>query len=282
MTSEGSAKGAKLAYHANCWGPLGGNAVGVTSIAELTYRTFGDMDRAIAEIGEVGYSGVELFDGNLLDYDGRRGELRATLAAAGVKLLAAYSGANFIYPDILEAELARIARAADAAADLGAEHLVVGGGAKRFDGLRAGDHQRLADGLEKVVAIAAARGLRAHFHPHLTTIVEGPAEVDKIFALTSIDFCPDTAHLAAAGADVPAMIRKHASRISYVHLKGWRKNPFAFTPLDEGDLDISAIMKALADIKFDGWIAAELDSWPDPKEGAARSLAFLRRALAKA
>ena len=282
MASEGSAKGAKLAYHANCWGPLGGNAVGVTSIAELTYRTFGDMDRAIAEIGEVGYSGVELFDGNLLDYDGRRDALRATLAAAGVKLLAAYSGANFIYPDILEAELARIARAADAAADLGAEHLVVGGGAKRFDGLRAGDHQRLADGLEKVVAITAARGLRAHFHPHLTTIVEGPAEVDKIFALTSIDFCPDTAHLAAAGADVPAMIRKHASRISYVHLKGWRKNPFAFTPLDEGDLDISAIMTALADIKFDGWIAAELDSWPDPKEGAARSLAFLRRALAKA
>ena len=281
MATEGSAKGAKLAYHANCWGPLGGNAVGVTSISELTYRTFGDMDRAIAEIGSVGYSGVELFDGNLLDYDGRRDVLRATLSAAGVKLLAAYSGANFIYPDILEAELARIARAADAAADLGAEHLVVGGGAKRFDGLRADDHKRLADGLEKVVAIAAARGLRAHYHPHLTTIVEGPAEVDKIFALTSIDFCPDTAHLAAAGGDVPAMIRKHSARISYVHLKGWRKDPFTFTPLDEGDLDISAIMKALADIKFDGWIAAELDSWPDPKEGAARSLAFLRRALAK-
>ena len=39
---------AKFAYHANCWGPLGGNAVGVTSISELTYRTFGDMGRAIA------------------------------------------------------------------------------------------------------------------------------------------------------------------------------------------------------------------------------------------
>ena len=157
---------------------------------------------------------------------------------------------------------------------------MVGGGAKRFDGLRADDHKRLADGLEKVVAIAAARGLRAHYHPHLTTIVEGPAEVDKIFALTSIDFCPDTAHLAAAGGDVPAMIRKHSARISYVHLKGWRKNPFAFTPLDEGDLDISAIIQALADIGFGGWIAAELDAWPDAKEGAARSLAFLHKALA--
>src|ERR1700761_8700375 len=89
----------QFAYHANCWGPLGGNAVGVTSIAELTYRTFGDIERAIAEIGSLGYAGVELFDGNLLDYNGRPGALRSALSAAGVKLLAAYSGANFIFPD---------------------------------------------------------------------------------------------------------------------------------------------------------------------------------------
>ena len=281
MASKESASGGKLAYHANCWGPLGGNAVGVTSISELTYRTFGDMERAIAEIGEVGYSGVELFDGNLLDHAGRANDLRAVLEGASVKLLAVYSGGNFIFKEILDQELARITRAADAAAELGAEHLVVGGGAKRFDGLRADDHALLAEGLEKVVAIAAARGLSAHYHPHLTTIVEGPAEVDIIFALTGIDFCPDTAHLAAAGSDVPAMIRKHAARISYVHLKGWRREPFAFTPLDEGDLDMSAIMQALADVRFAGWITAELDSWPDPKEGAKRSFAFLRRSLAE-
>jgi inosose dehydratase len=275
---KASGAGPKLAYHANCWGPLGGDAVGVTSVSQLTYRTFGDMERAIAEIGSLGYAGVELFDGNLLDCHGRRSVFGAALSSAGVRLVATYCGANFIFAEVLDQELARIARAADAAADLGAEHLVVGGGAKRFDGLQPDDHKRLAEGLDKVVAIAGARGLRAHYHPHLTTIVEGPAEVDKIFALTSIDFCPDTAHLAAAGGDVPAMIRKHSKRISYVHLKGWRKNPFTFTPLDEGDLDMSAIMRALADIRFSGWIAAELDSWPDPKEGAAKSLAFLRKA----
>src|SRR5271155_851795 len=94
----------KKAYHANCWGPLGGNAVGVTSIAELTYRTFGDMERAIAEIGEVGYSGVELFDGNLLDHAGRANDLRAVLEGASVKLLAVYSGGNFIFKEILDQE----------------------------------------------------------------------------------------------------------------------------------------------------------------------------------
>src|SRR5436305_3271301 len=86
----------KLAYHANCWGPLGGDAVGVTSVSRLTYRTFADMGRAIAEIGAAGYEGVELFDGNVLDYQGRYADLRHILAGAGVRLVAVYSGANFI------------------------------------------------------------------------------------------------------------------------------------------------------------------------------------------
>ena len=33
----------KLAYQTNCWGPMGGDAVGVTSATRLTYRTYADM-----------------------------------------------------------------------------------------------------------------------------------------------------------------------------------------------------------------------------------------------
>ena len=271
----------KKAYHANCWGPLGGNAVGVTSISQLTYRTFGDMENAIGEIAAAGYTGTELFDGNLLDYEGRLKDLGRALAGSGIKLVAAYSGGNFIFDDILPEELTRIERAARAAAAAGAEHLVVGGGAKRAGGSHKDDIRRLGSALDKVVAIAGKHGLRAHYHPHLTTIVEGPYEVREIFKETSIDFCPDTAHLAAGGGDVPAMIREHAARISYVHLKGWQKDPFAFTPLDRGTLDMGAIVQALRDIAFSGWITAELDSWPDPREGAAGSMAFLRKAEAQ-
>jgi inosose dehydratase len=272
----------RFAYQANCWGPLGGNAVGVTSVGQLTYQTFGDMSRAIAEIGAAGYQGVELFDGNVVDYPGGSSALKSALAGAGVQLVAAYSGANFIFPDVLDEEIGRIARVADAAAALSAEHLVVGGGAKRLEGVMPGDYERLAGGLEKVVAIAKARGLKAHYHPHLSTIVEAPAEVDRIFSLTSIDLCPDTAHLAAAGGDVPAMIRKHRARISYVHLKGLRREPFAFTPLDEGDVDNAGVIRALAETNYSGWLAAELDAWPDPKGGAVRSLAFMKRNIAGA
>jgi inosose dehydratase len=272
----------QFAYHANCWGPLGGNPVGVTSIAQLTYRTFGDMERAIREIGAAGYAGVELFDGNLLDYADRQAALKSVLTSAGTRLVAVYSGANFIFGDILDEELARIEAAALLAAELGAPHLVVGGGAKRAAGAQTGDIGRLANSLEKVVRIAERVGLRAHYHPHLSTIVEGPEEVRKILGLTSIDFCPDTAHLAAAGGDPAAMIREHRARISYVHLKGWQREPFAFTPLDRGDLDMSAVVRALTDIAFDGWITVELDAWSDPQQGAIKSMAFLRDAKARA
>lgn len=271
----------KKAYHANCWGALGGDAVGVTSITQLTYRTFGDMEKAIREIGAAGYTGVELFDGNLLDYEQDHKALRSVLQSAGVELVATYAGANFIFDDILGEELARIERGARLAGALGAEHLVVGGGAKRAAGMRDGDIRKLGGALEAVVGIAARNSLRAHYHPHLSTIVEGPGEVRAVFNETSIDFCPDTAHLAAAGGDVPAMIREHAKRISYVHLKGWQESPFAFTPLDQGTLDINAIVEALKEVGFDGWVAAELDAWPDPKEGAVRSMEFLRKAEAR-
>ena len=272
----------KKAYHANCWGQLGGNAVGVTSITQLTYRTFGDMEKAIAEIAEAGYSGTELFDGNLLDYEDRLKDLSRVLSRSGIKLVGVYSGGNFIFDDILAEELARIERAARAAAAVGAEHLVVGGGAKRAGGSKRDDIKRLAFALDKVVGLAKKHGLRAHYHPHLTTIVEGPAEVREVFKETSIDFCPDTAHLAAAGGDVPAMIREHRSRISYVHLKGWQKDPFAFTPLDEGTLDMAAVTRSLHEIDYAGWVTTELDSWPNPKEGALRSMAYLRNAEAQA
>jgi inosose dehydratase len=266
----------RFAYHANCWGDLGGNAVGVTSITQLTYRTFGDMDRAISEIGAAGYQGVELFDGNLLDYEGRYPALRSALGNAGVQLVAAYSGANFIFDDILGEELARIERAAGAAAEMGAEHLVVGGGAKRARGLQPDDFKKLGAGLDKVIAIAKRAGLTAHYHPHLSTIVEGPDEVREIFTHTSINFCPDTAHLAAAGGDPAQQVREFGDRITYVHLKGLQREPFAFTPIDVGDLDNGAVIDALKEIGFAGWVTNELDAWPDPKGGAERSLRFAK------
>lgn len=266
----------KLAYQANCWGPMGGDAVGVTSISRLTYRTYADMARAIDEIASAGFSGIEMFDGNLLDYQGRMSTLRQLLDRAGLQFVAAYSGCNFIFPDMLAEELARLERVAAATAEAGGLYLVVGGGAQRAAGIAAGDSALLGAALDKVAALARKHGLSAHYHPHLSTMVETPAQVRDIFAQTEIGFCPDTAHLAAGGADVPALITELRDRITYVHMKGWQREPFRFTPLDEGDLDTRAILTTLKDLGFEGWIAAELDQWDDPLAGAKRTREFFR------
>jgi hypothetical protein len=90
----------------------------------------------------------------------------------------------------------------------------------------------------------------------------------------------DTAHLAAAGGDPALLIRTHAARISYVHLKGFQHDPFAFTPLDRGDVPTAPILQAMKDIGFAGWVCTELDAWPDPAEGARLSMDYLNRAIA--
>ena len=38
---------------------------------------------------------------------------------------------------------------------------------------------------------------------------------------------------------------------------------------------MSAIIEALAEIKYDGWVTVELDSHPDPKGAAADSFHYL-------
>ena len=43
---------------------------------------------------------------------------------------------------------------------------------------------------------------------------------------------------------------------------------------------MDAVIDALRDIGYAGWVLVELDSWPDPGEAAARSMAYLERAEA--
>ena len=271
----------RLGYHTITWGGVVGDAVGVTSVKDLFYRANGPMDRAVKEIGALGYEGVEMFDGNVADYAERPDELRALLEEAGVELVSVYTGGNFIYRDILPEELGRVTRAAELAQQFGATSLVVGGGARRLAGTQEHDHELLGGALDAVVDIATDHGLQACYHPHLTTIVESPAEVDLLFAHTGIGFCPDTAHLAAGGGDPAELIRRYPDRIRHVHLKDVRLDPLEFLPLGEGQIDFDDVRDALREVRYDGWLLVELDSYAgDPAHAAALSKTFLDDLLA--
>jgi inosose dehydratase len=265
----------RFGHHANSWGGVVGHPVGVTSIKDLYYLTPGDTLATLAEVANAGYEGVELFDGNLAEFADDFGPLRAGLDECGLSLVAVYSGANLVFPEILGEELWRVRRACEWASGLGAEHLVIGGGAQRAEPPTDEDYARLAAGLDEVARIADGHGLVASYHPHLSTIVESPDQVQRIFDRTEIRFCPDTGHLQAAGGDPVELVRTYRERIEYVHIKDLDDSG-GFVPLGQGVLDVGGVLQVLQDTGFDGWVLVETDGWDgDPGAGARASRARL-------
>ena len=270
----------KLGYQTITWGGVVGQAQGVTSIKDLFYQTYGSTAKACEDIAAAGYSGIEIFDGNLAEYANDPDSFKSLLSKHKLELVSVYTGANFIYNDILVDEFHKIKQAIAFAKSMGAINLIVGGGAKRSTGTTEEDFQMLAKGLDQVTDLAAAAGLTACYHPHLTTIVETTTELDKIMSLSKIHFCPDTAHLTAGGVDAAAAIRKYGTRVRHVHLKDYTANPFAFLPLGKGDIDFADIFSALKEVNYDGWLVVELDGYSgDPKDAADISMKFIKENL---
>lgn len=272
----------RLAHHTITWGGVAAHAPGVTSVKDLYYTSLGSVAEAVREIGAAGYRGTEVFDGNLAAVAEDPRPLLHALAAADVELVSVYSGANFVYADALPDEMSRLRRACELAQQFGASRLVVGGGARRASGTTDDDYDRLGSALDQVTDLAAEHGLEATYHPHLTTIVESPEELERLMARTRIGFCPDTAHLAAGGGDPAALIRRYPDRLNHVHLKDIDLATGTFLPLGQGDLDLEDVVRAVVEAGYDDWLVVELDSTEGaPRDAAEASLAHLTDLLAR-
>jgi len=270
----------RIGHHTITWGGVVGHPAGVTSIKDLHYVSHGSVVEAVREIGAVGYQGTEVFDGNLAALADTPEVLLDALAAAGVELVSVYAGANFVYADVLPDEMARLRHSCELAQRFGASRLVVGGGARRAAGTTEADYDSLGAALDRVDDLAADFGLEASYHPHLSTIVESPAELELLMARTRIGFCPDTAHLAAGGGDPAALVRRYPDRLKHVHLKDVDLATGTFLPLGQGDLDLADVLAAVTETGYDSWLMVELDSAEgSPQEAAAASLAHLQHLL---
>ena len=153
--------------------------------------------------------------------------------------------------------------------------------------------------LDRLAAIAADRGLLAVLHPHVGTMVETRAEVDRVLAGSAIPLCLDTGHLLIGGTDPLELAKAVPHRIAHTHLKDVDAALAAkvqsgeltyteavragmYTPLGAGDVDIAGIVSVLRDNGFSGWFVLEQDTildGPPTGEGPVRdvyaSVAFL-------
>ena len=149
-----------------------------------------------------------------------------------------------------------------------------------------------------------SQGLRFAYHHHLGTVVERPDDLEAFLAATgaSVGLTLDTGHAALGGVEPVAVIRAHPDRIAHVHCKDIRGEVFAdvqargasfldgvlagmFTTPGDGGLDYGAVMRALADIGYSGWIVVEAEQDPalaDPRQYGELGLRTLEREAAAA
>ncbi|SHE59722.1 sugar phosphate isomerase/epimerase family protein [Alkalibacter saccharofermentans] len=267
-----------LGYMTNAFGALVGHGGGVTNVKDVRYLTICDDVSAIKTIASKGYKFIEVFDGNLSEYESDPNKFTQILEENNIKLLGVYIGASFIYKDALEDELFRIEKVTTLAKKMGAKHIVLGGGAVRGKGILESDYELLAKALDKANEIIKGYGLIASYHPHLGSIAEKPEQIHKLFSLTDIPFCPDIAHLVAGGGDALELVKRYFDRIEYIHLKDWDKQEFV--PLGKGVINIREIVQFLKDKHYKGDYLVEIDGYSGfPEEACETSYKFLEGLL---
>lgn len=187
------------------------------------------------------------------------------------------------------------------AADKGAPERVARAGQIPEDGsvsLPADAYPLVAANLHAIAAIAQRYELKVHFHNHVGTWIETPAELDALMAqldLNLVDLCFDTGHYAYGGGNPLRFLREHLDRIGYIHLKDVDGGVLAeakanswsfhealrhviFSPLGDGSADIPAILATLTEHDFGGWVVVEQDTCTgDPTETALQNREYIEK-----
>ncbi|MCK2218499.1 myo-inosose-2 dehydratase [Actinomadura sp. ATCC 31491] len=146
---------------------------------------------------------------------------------------------------------------------------------------------RLADGLIELIAIAERHELTLGYHPHIQTVVENTADLDKLAERVSrrsdgarhLPITLDTGHLALAGDNPLDTLTKYVKQVTHLHLKNIRPAvaerlrkdgtgfEFAviegvFTVPGDGGIDFRPIFKLLRENDFQGWVVVEAEQNP--------------------
>jgi inosose dehydratase len=146
----------------------------------------------------------------------------------------------------------------------------------------------LLTNLDRLAALATEHGVRAVLHPHVGTLVENTADVQKVLDGSSISLCLDTGHLLIGGTDPAELTRQVPERIAHTHVKdvdlglakqvqsGRRTYTEAvragmYRPVGQGDVDFAAIVGHLRGREYDGWYVLEQDTilTEEPREPGA-------------
>jgi inosose dehydratase len=268
------------------------------------------LEKILEDAREIGFQGVELGG----KFPREPAALRPLLASYGLDLVGGWFSGNLLVHDV-EAEIAAARDHLALLKAMGSTVFVHAETSNAIHGQKAvplratprldpDGWRRFGARLSEFADFVAGEGLRFAYHHHLGTVVERPADLEAFLAATgeAVGLTLDTGHAALGGLDPVAVIRAHPRRIAHVHCKDVRAQVFAgvqargqsfldgvlagmFTVPGDGGLDYGAVMWALADIGYCGWIVVEAEQDPalaDPRRYGELGLRTLMREAAAA
>src|SRR6266550_2756186 len=255
----------------------------------------GDDARAIKEISEIGFPGIQLRSNILKDYGERPKALRDLLDQYHLEMVALSSGGVGIAAGTEDSEIAKHVSNAKFVHDVGGDYLQLTDSARPKDRKpEAADFKQLGRLLTEIGKRSTDLGVPVGYHNHMNSLGEAPAEVDRIMEVADPRYIKlelDIAHYQQGGGDPAKAIRQYHDRLLFLHIKDVeslgtsdeRGRPYRWVELGRGRVDLPAVFSALKEVKFRGWAVIELDSVPDksrtPKECAQINKKYVEEKL---
>jgi inosose dehydratase len=252
----------------------------------------GDDERAIDDISALGFPGIQLRTSVLNKFDARPEALRELLAQYRLTFVALSSGNITIDPAAASRVIDEHVNHAKFLRDAGGLYLQLIDERPAGRTVIADDYRRLGRLMSEIGKRATDLGVSVGYHPHMGSMGEKPAEIDRILDASDAKYVKlllDVAHYQVGGGDPVAAIRRYADRLLFLHIKDVRRPiretppSYEFVELGRGSVDLPGVFAALRHVHFTGWAIVELDSVPDkaetPKEAAAMSKRYLEQTL---
>ena len=150
-------------------------------------------------------------------------------------------------------------------------------------GVSAAEHAWawLLEGVEALLTRWASASFALALEPEPGMVVADCADWERL-ALPGLTLALDTGHCLVEGDLLPEdAVRRYGGQLGTVAVEGMRRGVHEHLPVDEGDIDLPAVLRALADVDFAGLVTVE-QSRDSHRAGVLvpRTLEILRSALA--
>ena len=251
----------------------------------------GDDLKAIEDIAEVGFRGIQLRSNLLPQFGARPSALQDLLEQHRLTMVALSSGSVGLDPAREQETIAEHAGHAKFVHDAGGLYLQVTDQRPAGREATADDYTRLGRLLTAIGRRSAELGVPLGYHNHVGSMGETPEQVDRVLDAADpgyVKLLLDVAHYQQGGGDPVQAIRRYRDRLLFLHLKDVESPApdgaaFRFVELGRGRVNLPGVFAALGAIKFRGWAVVELDSVTDhahtPKDSAIANRKYLEERL---